>query len=72
MYLVKPFLSNSLMQVNYNHNEAYPSPINLSYMWGFGLLAIVVLFSQIITGVLLAMHYNADVINAFSDLEHIS
>ena len=71
MYLVKPFLSNSLMQVNYNHNEAYPSPINLSYMWGFGLLAIVVLFSQIITGVLLAMHYNADVINAFSDLEHI-
>jgi len=34
-------------------------------------LAGLILVSQIITGIFLAMHYTANIHNAFADLEHI-
>lgn len=40
-------------------------------MWSFGSLAGIVLISQIVTGILLAMHYTANINTAFADLEHI-
>jgi quinol-cytochrome oxidoreductase complex cytochrome b subunit len=65
-------ISKSLIyRVYLNHSDYYPSPINLSYMWSFGSIAGLMLGSQIITGVLLAMHYNANIYNSFADLEHI-
>jgi ubiquinol-cytochrome c reductase cytochrome b subunit len=39
-------------------------------MWNFGSLLAVCLIIQIVTGVTLAMHYNASVLEAFNSVEH--
>ncbi len=49
----------------------YPVPRNLSYMWNFGVLAGFCLVLQIVTGVVLAMHYAANDAVAFDSVEHI-
>ncbi|MBS1239313.1 MAG: cytochrome b/b6 [Proteobacteria bacterium] len=49
----------------------YPVPRNLNYMWNFGALAGVCLVLQIVTGVVLAMHYAPNATVAFSSTEHI-
>ena len=49
----------------------YPTPRNLNYWWNFGSLAGFFLLVQIITGVILSMHYTAHVDHAFSSIEHI-
>ncbi len=49
----------------------YPVPRNLSYLWNFGVLAGFCLVLQIVTGVVLAMHYAANDAVAFSSVEHI-
>jgi hypothetical protein len=48
-----------------------PQPSNLSYLWNFGSLLAFCLVIQIVTGVTLAMHYNASVLEAFNSVEHI-
>ena len=37
----------------------YPTPRNLSYWWNFGSLAGIALVIQLLTGIVLAMHYTA-------------
>lgn len=49
----------------------YPVPRNLNYFWNFGVLAGVALMMQIVTGIVLAMHYYASVDGAFNSIEHI-
>ncbi|OYX61980.1 MAG: cytochrome b [Novosphingobium sp. 32-60-15] len=49
----------------------YPVPRNLNYMWNFGVLAGFCLVLQIVTGVVLAMHYAANAGVAFDSVEHI-
>ncbi len=49
----------------------YPTPKNLNYWWNFGSLAGFFLLVQIITGIMLSMHYTAHVDHAFSSIEHI-
>jgi quinol-cytochrome oxidoreductase complex cytochrome b subunit len=49
----------------------YPTPRNLSYLWNFGSLAGIVLVIQILTGIVLAMHYVPHVDHAFESVEHI-
>ncbi len=49
----------------------YPVPRNLNYMWNFGVLAGFCLVLQIVTGVVLAMHYAANAQVAFGTVEHI-
>ena len=49
----------------------YPVPRNLNYWWNFGVLAGVALVCQIITGVVLAMHYAPNALVAFGSTEHI-
>ena len=53
------------------HLIDYPTPSNLSYWWGFGLLAGICLVIQIVTGVFLAMHHTPHVDLAFNSVEHI-
>ena len=48
----------------------YPVPRNLNYMWNFGVLAGAALAIQIITGVVMAMHYAANTAVAFDSIEH--
>ncbi|MBB5687047.1 cytochrome b [Sphingobium boeckii] len=49
----------------------YPVPRNLNYFWNFGVLAGAALMIQIITGIVLAMHYAANAGVAFDSVEHI-
>ena len=49
----------------------YPVPRNLNYFWNFGVLAGAALAIQIITGIVLAMHYAANGDIAFASVEHI-
>ncbi len=49
----------------------YPVPRNLNYFWNFGVLAGFALMVQIVTGIILAMHYRADGAIAFASVEHI-
>lgn len=51
--------------------SGYPCPRNLNYFWNFGVLAGFCLVLQIVTGVVLAMHYAANADVAFSSTEHI-
>jgi ubiquinol-cytochrome c reductase cytochrome b/c1 subunit len=49
----------------------YPTPRNLNYFWNFGSIAGLMLVSQILTGIFLAMHYTPHVDHAFDSVEHI-
>jgi len=48
-----------------------PQPSTLSYLWNFGSLLGLSLVAQIITGILLAMHYAGTAELAFNSVEHI-
>ena len=50
---------------------AYPTPRNLNYMWAFGAILSFMLVAQIVTGVVLAMHYIPSATEAFSSVDHI-
>lgn len=49
----------------------YPVPRNLNYFWNFGVLAGAALAIQIVTGIVLAMHYSTDAGTAFNSVEAI-
>jgi quinol-cytochrome oxidoreductase complex cytochrome b subunit len=49
----------------------YPTPRNLNYWWTFGGILTVVLMVQIITGIVLVMHYTPTSAGAFDSVEHI-
>lgn len=49
----------------------YPVPRNLNYFWNFGVLAGLALVIQVVTGIVLAMHYTPSAAGAFSSVEHI-
>ncbi|QDX26329.1 cytochrome b/b6 [Sphingomonas suaedae] len=51
--------------------SGYPVPRNLNYFWNFGVLAGMFLAIQIVTGIVLAMHYAANAGIAFDSVEHI-
>src|SRR5256714_6862875 len=50
---------------------AYPTPKNLNYWWTFGAILSFMLGAQIVTGVVLTMHYTPHVDMAFNSVEHI-
>src|SRR5262252_5185931 len=49
----------------------YPTPRNLNYWWTFGGILSFMLGAQIVTGVVLAMHYTPESTMAFNSVEHI-
>jgi ubiquinol-cytochrome c reductase cytochrome b/c1 subunit len=49
----------------------YPTPRNLNYWWTFGGILSLCLGVQIITGIVLAMHYTPSAATAFTSVEHI-
>lgn len=71
MSIYTTIVRNPLIAVVANHLDAYPTPVNLSYLWGFGSLSGIALGVQIVTGVFLAMHYAPEVHLAFTSVEHI-
>jgi len=48
-----------------------PTPKNLNWMWIWGIVLAFTLVLQIVTGIVLAMHYTPQVDLAFASVEHI-
>jgi len=57
--------------INHSVGYEYPTPKNLNYWWSLGSIAGVALVAQIITGIVLAMHYVPHESMAFDSVEHI-
>jgi ubiquinol-cytochrome c reductase cytochrome b subunit len=53
------------------HLMDFPTPKNLNYFWTFGAILVMCLAVQIVTGIILAMHYTPNVAMAFDSVEHI-
>jgi quinol-cytochrome oxidoreductase complex cytochrome b subunit len=53
------------------HLMDFPTPKNLNYWWTFGAILVMCLGVQIVTGIILAMHYTPNVAMAFDSVEHI-
>ena len=49
----------------------FPNPRNLNYFWTFGGILAFMLVAQILTGVVLVMHYTPETTMAFASVEHI-
>jgi ubiquinol-cytochrome c reductase cytochrome b subunit len=60
-----------IMSLMHGSFVSYPTPRNLNYMWTFGAILSFMLGAQIITGVVLAMHYTPHVDHAFQSVEQI-
>jgi ubiquinol-cytochrome c reductase cytochrome b subunit len=60
-----------IVRLGYDAAIAYPTPRNLNYWWTFGGILTVCLLTQIVTGVILAMHYVPHVDYAFASVERI-
>jgi ubiquinol-cytochrome c reductase cytochrome b/c1 subunit len=60
-----------VMRMAYDTVLDFPTPRNLNYMWTFGAILAFCLGVQIVTGIVLAMHYAADTTVAFDSIEHL-
>lgn len=57
--------------LDHSVGSGYPAPRNLNYWWNFGSIAGICLMIQILTGIVLVMHYTPHVDLAFDAVEHI-
>nr|QKI36934.1 cytochrome b [Rigidipenna inexpectata] len=62
--------SHPLLKMINNSLIDLPTPPNISAWWNFGSLLGICLLTQILTGLLLAMHYTADTTLAFTSIAH--
>jgi quinol-cytochrome oxidoreductase complex cytochrome b subunit len=53
------------------HIMDFPTPKNLNYWWTFGGILAIMLVVQIVTGIVLSMHYTSDATLAFDSVEFI-
>ncbi|HLO19639.1 MAG TPA: cytochrome b/b6 [Sphingomicrobium sp.] len=61
-----------LPRIVYNATgPGYPVPRNLNYWWNFGVAAGLFLVIQIVTGIVLAMHYTASTGGAFNSVNQL-
>jgi hypothetical protein len=60
-----------IMGLAHSSFVAYPVPRNINYLWTFGAILAFMLAAQIVTGVVLAMHYAPSATLAFASIERI-
>ena len=53
------------------HFGEYYAPKNFNFLYYFGAILTVILVLQIVTGIILTMHYKPDVASAFASVEYI-
>ena len=63
--------SNPVLTIFNSYLVDSPQPSTISYLWNFGSLLGLCLISQIVSGILLAMHYQGSASFAFASVEHI-
>ncbi len=70
---IERWLDVRLPIIRLAHDSAvsYPVPRNLNYLWTFGGILAFMLVAQIITGIVLVMHYTPHASMAFNSVEHI-
>jgi ubiquinol-cytochrome c reductase cytochrome b/c1 subunit len=70
---VLQWLEDRLPIIGLAHSTAvsYPTPRNLNYLWTFGGILTFMLVVQIVTGIVLTMHYTPEATMAFNSVEHI-
>nr|YP_007317465.1 cytochrome b [Callitettix versicolor]ACD77288.1 cytochrome b [Callitettix versicolor]ATF28576.1 cytochrome b [Callitettix sp.EMHAU-15090607] len=69
--MYKSLRKKKLMKILNSMIIDLPAPSNLSSWWNFGSLLGMCLMIQVMTGIILAMHYNANVTIAFDSISHI-
>lgn len=62
--------TNPILTILNSYLVDSPQPSTLSYLWNFGSLLGLSLIAQIVTGILLAMHYAGTAELAFNSVEH--
>ena len=62
---------NYILSLIASHIIQYPTPVILTYAWSFGSLAGVCLVIQMVSGILLSMHYTPHIDLAFHSVEYI-
>ncbi len=60
-----------ILRLMHDSFVAYPTPRNLNYWWTFGAILSFCLVVQIVTGIVLAMHYVPSIDSAFASLQRI-
>jgi quinol-cytochrome oxidoreductase complex cytochrome b subunit len=60
-----------IMRLTHDSFVAFPTPRNINYWWTFGAMLTLCLGVQIITGVVLAMHYQPNIHEAFASVQRI-
>jgi ubiquinol-cytochrome c reductase cytochrome b subunit len=68
---METYTRNSLTSIIFNNVINYPTPQNFNYYFGYGSLSLLCLGIQIVSGILLAMHYIPSSDLAFLSVEHI-
>ncbi len=58
----------TMMQKEYG---VFPTPRNFNYFWNFGAIAMFMLVTMIVTGIVLAMHYTGNTEMSFDSVERI-
>nr|WRQ18223.1 cytochrome b [Japanagallia trifurcata] len=64
--------SNMMIKIINNSLIDLPAPINLSAWWNFGSLLGMCLMIQLVSGIMLSMHYTSNIEMAFNSISHIS
>nr|YP_011036652.1 cytochrome b [Xestocephalus ishidae]WRK21256.1 cytochrome b [Xestocephalus ishidae] len=62
---------NLLLKMINNSIIDLPAPLNLSMWWNFGSILGMCLMIQVISGIILSMHYNSSTEMAFNSIDHI-
>ncbi|MEQ1713347.1 MAG: cytochrome b N-terminal domain-containing protein, partial [Hyphomicrobium sp.] len=60
-----------IMRLVHDSFVDFPTPRNLNYLWTFGGILSFCLVAQLVTGIVLAMHYQPSAAEAFNSIEHI-
>ena len=58
-----------IVRLGYDSFVAYPTPRNLNYWWTFGAMLSLCLVVQIVTGIILAMHYVPHIEHAMDSVQ---
>jgi ubiquinol-cytochrome c reductase cytochrome b subunit len=60
-----------ILRLAHDSFVAYPTPRNLNFWWAFGAILSLCLVTQIVTGIVLAMHYQPNIHDAFASVQRI-
>ena len=69
--LIPALISHLIFTLMQSHLQFYGSPSNLNFCWNLGFFLGFSLTLQILTGLLLALHFTPDISFAFYSIMHI-